>query len=350
LARKIPTTKLGTTSRSSRGESLIAAYLMVLALSCAACPLPVLADGAMVLQGRVLSREGRQAPEYCRTHDAECDAVKTKYLSGYGYLRGRILGGVVAAGPTAFDRLDGLASMGLSVVSAALPAGDMTLGNLDAVIGTPALRRLRVALFEGEGLFFCRDAQSGDRVAPLIGAFTRHCSSDAIVAIDAALLDLRWDMTRHSLKLEWLRAGPSFELLGNGLGYAHLLRSLMIGVPFDLRSVHGGDTQPGASLGAGLRLALLYRTPSWESRLAVRYRTALLGGAGALRENTVQTELRLLHNFFLTDAVVVQIGIALRAVYAQQAADSFAWWAPGAQRWATLAGLYLGWLNESPDI
>jgi hypothetical protein len=328
----------------------IAAYLMLLALWCAAFPLQVQADGTLVLRDHVLLREGRQAPEYCRTHDAECDAVKTKLLSGYGYLRGRMLGGVVAAGPTGFDRAGGLASVGLSAVSAALPAGDMALGNLDAVLGSPNLRRLRVALFEGEGLFFCRDVQSGDRLAPLIGAFTRECSPDAIVAVDVAIVDLRWDIAQHSLTLEWLRAGPSFELLGNGLGHAHLLRSLMIGVPFDLRSTHAGASQPGASLGAGLRLAALYRTPGWESRLAVRYRTALLGGAGALHENSVQTELRLLHNFFLSDEVVVQIGISLRAAYAQPAADSFALWAPAVQRWATFAGLYLGWLSESPDI
>jgi hypothetical protein len=47
---------------------------------------------------------------------------------------------------------------------------------------------------------------------------------------------------------------------------------------------------------------------------------------------------------------VVQVGISLRAAYAQRAADSFALWAPAGQRWATLAGLYLGWLSESPDI
>jgi hypothetical protein len=308
------------------------------------------ADGSMMAGDRTLFRRGAEEPDYCSTPGAECDVIKTKVLSGYGYLRGRVLGGLTTPSSEA-ERVAGLGALRIATVSAALPGADVTLLEFDAVIAD-ARSRLRVSLVDGEAMFLCRDARDGTLVAPLLGMMSRPCSPDASAAIDIGLLDVQWDVGDDRLAAEWLRAGFAWELLGNGFAHAHLLRSIVLALPVDLRTVRHAELAgaSGTSLGAGLRLAALYRTPHWEWRLRVRYRTALIGGAGPLHDNTVEAETHALHNFFLTDAIVVQAGVTLAVSYAQRAAESFALWARSDQRGSGFVGLYLGWVGEPAAI
>jgi hypothetical protein len=298
---------------------------------------------------RTLFREGEDR-EYCDEPGEECDVMKTKVLSGYGFLRGHILGALTAGAPDA-EGTSGLGALRLTALSAALPGGDIALGEFDALIAT-ARSRLRGALVDSETVFFCRDARDGELAAPLRGLMSRPCVPSASAALDLGLLDAQWDLGSDRLMAEWLRGGFAWELLGNGFAQAHLLRSIVVGLPVDLRSVHYTDLPDanGTSLGAGLRLAVLYRTPHWEWRLRARHRTALIGGAGALHDNTVEAETHALHNFFLTNTIVVQVGVTLAASYAQRPSQSFALWARADQRASGFAGLYLGWIGAPTEL
>jgi hypothetical protein len=303
----------------------------------------------MVAGNRELFRRGASERDYCSTPGDECDLVKTKVLSGYGYLRGRVLGALTASPDV--SKIGGLGALRVVGVSAALPGAEIALLQFDALVDAPT-RRLRMTLIDSMAMFLCRDATSGKLVAPLLGMLSRPCMPNAAAAVDFGLLALQTDVSGGRSMAEWLRGGPAWELLGNGFAQAHLLRSVVLAFPLDLRSVR--YTEParasGTSLGAGLRLSALYRTPHWEWRLYARHRTALLGAAGALHDNTVEAEARALHNFFLTDTIVVQAGVAVGAAYAQRPAQSFALWARSGQRGAGFVGLYLGWIGEPAEI
>ena len=309
---------------------------------------PARADGAMVVRDRELFREGPAERGYCNPDGGgapdECDRVLTKVLSGYSYARGHLVGGLATT--------TALTALQINVAETALPGGDAKLGSVDAVLGDPEARRLRVTLLDAQELFFCRDAQSGALVLPMLGMFTRKCMPDALLAIDLGVLAMQWDLPSHRVLGEWLRLGPSVELLSNGFGYAHLLRSIELGVPFDVRSVYDRELNAHAetSMGIGLRVSAFYRSPHWETRLTARHRTALLGGAGFLADNSVECELLLLHNFFLSDALVMQAGLALRASASQEPARTFAVWANAERHVSTFAGIHLGWAHEAPDI
>jgi hypothetical protein len=310
------------------------------------------ADGAMFVRDRVLFRNGAAQPGYCSADASpdECDRVKTKVLSGYGYFRGHIVAG--AQSDTELQHATGTLDVRVDVSSGSLPGGDMAVASFEAVLDLHALHRLRASLLEAKGVFVCHDAQSGKLAAPLLGMFTRECTPDGVVALDLGVGTAQWDVRTDRWSVEWLRAGPAFELLGNGLSYAHLSRSIMIALPFDLRSVLHGEAPSvdPVSFGVGLRVGAFYRTPHWETRVDLRYRTALAGGAGVAHDNVVQGELRLLHNFFLVDALVLQAGLALRGVWAQRPEESFVAWAVTDQRWLGFAGLYLGWISEPPNL
>lgn len=308
------------------------------------------ADGSMMAGDRVLFRRGSPALEYCNESGDECDAMKTKVLSGYGYLRGRVLGALTTPAPEA-EPMGGLGALRVAGVSAALPGADVALLELDAVVGA-ARSRLRAALIDMETAFICRDRRDGGLAAPIFGMMSYPCSPTASAAIDFGLLDMQWDIGSDRLVAEWLRGGFAWELLGNGFAQAHLLRSVVLALPVDLRSVRFAELPEasGTSFGAGLRLAVRFRTPHWEWRLRIRHRTALIGGAGPLHDNTVEAETHALHNFFVTDAVVVQMGVTLAASYAQRPAQSFAWWGRSDQRSSGFLGLYLGWIGEPAEI
>jgi hypothetical protein len=332
---------------ATRPRRRILRLLLPLAHLCATTT--AVADGHMTAGDRTLFREGEER-EYCSEPGDECDVMKTKVLSGYGFLRGRVLGALAAGAPDA-EAASGLGALRVTALSAALPGGDIALGELDALIASTR-NRLRGALVDSETVFFCRDARDGELAAPLRGLMSRPCLPNASAAVDLGLLDVQWDLGSDRLMAEWLRGGFAWELLGNGFAQAHLLRSIVLGLPVDVRSVRDIDLPDasGTSFGAGLRLAALYRTPHWEWRLRVRHRTALIGGAGALHDNTVEAETHALHNFFLTNAIVVQAGVTLAASYAQRPSQSFALWARGDQRGSGFVGLYLGWIGAPAEL
>jgi len=309
-----------------------------------------LADGTMRAGNRTLFREGAEELDYCSDPGEECDVMKAKVLSGYGYLRGRVVGALTTGAPDA-ETVGGLGALRVTALSAALPGGEIALGEFDALVAS-ARSRLRGVLIDSETVFFCRDARDGELSAPLRGLASRPCLPTASAAVDLGLLDVQWDVSSDRLMAEWLRAGFAWELLGNGFAQAHLLRSIVLGLPVDLRSAHYTDLPEanGTSFGAGLRLATLYRTPHWEWRLRVRYRTPLIGGTGPLHDNTLEAETHALHNFFLTNAIVVQAGVTLAASYAQRSTQSFALWARSDQRGSGFVGLYLGWIGEPVEL
>ena len=310
----------------------------------------------MVLGERELFREGPAERGYCDEagsgSEVECDRVLTKVLAGYSYGRGSVSGGLTIDPSSGFAAASGVGSLRISLVSAALPGGALALATLDGALGDAHTRRLRATLVDAEGLFFCSDAQSGSLVLPVWGMFTRACEPNAVLAIDLGLLAMQWDTVSNRLLGEWVRFGPAVELLGNGFGYAHLWRSIELALPFDLRTLNQLERHRGAetSLGAGLRVSAFYRTPQWETRLSVRHRTALVGGAGALRDNSIEGELAMLHNFFFTDAVVLQAGLAVRACWSQHPERTFAVWASANRHATAFAGFHLGWVHEAPDI
>jgi len=323
---------------------------MLCALAFAA---PVRADGVMVYRERPLFRQGPAEPGYCDARGSgsphECDRVLTKVLSAYSYGRGRLSGGLVldpASGAPA-----GVAALRVNAVSAALPGGDAALASVDGALGDGQIRRVRVTLVDAEGLFVCRDAQSRAVLPPMFGMLTRACRPNASLAIDVGMLAVQWDVAHQRVLGEWLRLGPAVELLSNGFGYAHLLRSIEVGLPFDVRSFRDRDaTSTETSLGLGLRVSAFYRTPHWEARLTGRERLALLGERGMLSDHSVDGELLLLHNFFVSDAIVMQAGLAVRATWSQEPNQNFAIWADSERHGSAFAGLHLGWAHEAPDI
>jgi hypothetical protein len=154
------------------------------------------------------------------------------------------------------------------------------------------------------------------------------------------------------VQIEWLALGPSIELLANGLGYAHILRSVMLGVLFDVRSRDDGvaPTYNGPSLGAGVRASFRWRSPRWELRLSARQRTVLAAGAGVLHDNGVAAELHCLHNFLVTDAWLLQAGLTAAMSYYQRPTSSFELWSALDRHWGGQLGLYIGWLSAAPNI
>jgi hypothetical protein len=306
------------------------------------------ADGAMVLGRRTLFQTGPAEPHYCETEGDECDSVLAKFLSSYGFLRGALRGGLATTWPNDSARVAAFGSLHLDAASAALPGGDMAVGSVDAVLARDQMLRLRVTVANLENVFFCDDAQSGAKVFPFVGMVTRQCRPNAWLGLDLRLLRLQWDTSGNLT--EWLRAGPAFELLGNGLGQAHLLRSLVVGVPLDVQSRLSGSAPHGTSLGLGLRLSALYRTPQWESRLQARHRTALFSRGGFAREHSLDAELRVLRNWFAHDALVMQTGVALSLDWASQDWAGQSLWTSRGTRFGFQASFYLGWVNEAPAI
>jgi hypothetical protein len=325
---------------------LVAALLVIAAV-------PARADGAMVVGDRELFREGPVERGYCKRDGSgspeECERVVSKVLSGFSYGRGHATGGL-ALDPTADHAPSGLAALQVHAASAALPGGTIVLGAIDGVLGDARTSRVRVTLVDSEGLFFCRDAQTGELALPFVAMLSRACEPNAMLAVDLGLFAIQWDLAQPRVMSEWLRLGPSIELLGNGHGYSQLSRSIQIGVPFDLRSVHhGGSDVAHTSLGAGIRISARYRLHAWEARLSARHRMELLGRAGRAG-HAIESELLALHNFFLSDAVIVQVGLAARASWSEQPASAFTAWSSTERNSDAFAGIHLGWSHEPPDI
>ena len=302
----------------------------------------------MVLGDRELFRTGPTAREYCKIDSSECDTVMAKFLSSYGYLRGSLRGGLILSSPDRQPEPAGFGSLHLDAASAGLPGGDMAAGSVDLLVARRQLLRLRLTLVDLESVFACSDAQSGKVVLPFLGMVSKQCRGDAVVGLDLRLLRSQWDVAGNVT--EWAGAGPSFELLGNGLGQAHVLRSLVVAVPLDVQTRFSGRTPHGTSLGAGLRLSALYRTPQWESRLRVRHRTALAGPVGFAHEHSFEAELRLLRNWFAHDSVVFQTGFSLGFDWASHVWAGQSLWSARDARTGFQAGLYVGWVNEAPAI
>ena len=309
---------------------------------------PARADGAMVVGKRELFRVGPQTRQYCEIDSEECDSVMAKYLSSYGYLRGALRGGMVLSSPDVSPELAGFGALHLDGASAGLPGGDMAVGSVDVVVARREILRLRLTLVDLESVFACTDTHSGKMVLPFLGMVTRKCRGDAVLGVDVRLLRLQWDVNGNLT--EWLSAGPSFELLGNGLSTAHVLRSLVVAVPIDLQSRLSGSVQEGTSLGAGVRVSALYRTPQWESRLRVRHRTALAAPVGFAREHSIDAELRVLHNWFAHDSVVLQTGLSFGLDWASHPWAGQSLFSARDARVGFQAGLYVGWVNEAPAI
>jgi hypothetical protein len=308
----------------------------------------VRADGALVVGKRELLRVGPPTRQYCKTESEECDTVTAKYLSSYGYLRGALRGGMVLSSPDASPELAGFGALHLAGASAALPGGDMEAGSVDVVVARRQILRVRLTLADLESLFACTDAHSGKLTLPFVGMVTKNCRGDAVLGVDVRLLRLQWDANGNLT--EWLSAGPSFELLKNGLGQAHVLRSLVVALPIDLQSRLTGSAPQGTSLGVGLRVSALYRTPQWESRLRVRHRTALASPVGFAREHSLDAELRVLHNWFAHDSVVLQTGLSFGFDWASHTWAGQSLFSARDALMGFQAGLYVGWFNEAPAI
>lgn len=305
---------------------------------------------------RVLLRAGPKERAYCSAEAAgapeECDRALTKVLSGYSYGRGAVAGGLGGEQGPGWVSPSAVGTLHVSVASAALPGGDIALASLDAAWSSRDVRRVRVTVLDAQGLFVCRDTLGRTLAPPLVGMLTRACAGDGVFALDAGLLAIQWDLASHRVIGEWARLGPAFELLGNGLSYAHALRSIELGLPFDLRSAHAGAdrAENDLTLGAGLRASAFVRSPHWEARAWARHRAALVGGAGARRDNSVEGEVLMLHNFFVSDALVMQAGVSLRASWSQVRDHGFSSWASSERHTSLFAGLYLGWVHEAPAI
>jgi hypothetical protein len=277
----------------------------------------------------------------------------SKVLSGYGFLRGA-LRGAASFEPLRHDaaHVAGFGALHLDAVSAALPGGDMAVASFDGVLGGANMGRLRLSLVELENLFVCHDVQHGSWALPFIGMTSRHCREDAVLGVDLRLLRFQWDAWDQHMLAEWLRLGPAFELLQNGLGQAHLLRSVVLAALFDVQTRYAPlqTHSSGTGLGAGLRLSAFYRTPQWESRLRVAQRTALTGPSGFGHDQRLEAELRLLRNWFATDGIVMQAGLSLGVNWASQPQFADALFGVHTSRMNLAAGLYLGWVSEAPGI
>jgi hypothetical protein len=302
----------------------------------------------MVLGKRELFRVGPETRQYCQVDSEECDSVMAKYLSSYGWLRGALRGGMVLSSPDQSPELAGFGALHLDAASAGLPGGDMAVGSVDVVVARREILRLRLTVVDLESVFACSDAQSGKLAWPFLGMVTKQCRGDAVLGVDVRLLRLQWDFAGNLT--EWLSLGPSVELLGNGLSTAHVLRSLVVALPIDVQSRLSGSAPQGTTLGAGLRVSALYRTPHWESRLRVRHRTALAAPIGFAREHSIDAELRLLRNWFAHDSVVLQTGLSFGVDWASHSWAGQSLFSARDARLGFQAGLYVGWVNEAPAI
>jgi hypothetical protein len=209
-----------------------------------------------------------------------------------------------------------------------------------------------------ENVFGCNDAQHAMWVPPVIGMTTRKCRGDSVLGFDLRMLRLQWDAFDAQVVAEWARLGPAFELLHNGMGQAHLRKSIVLAALVDVQTRFApvAAHTSGTSLGAGLRLSALYRTPQWEARLRIAQRTQLAGGpraqrAGpAARDRRLEGELRLLRNWFATDAMVMQAGLSFALDWSSQPNYADAWLADRKSHVNLAAGLYIGWVSEAPGI
>jgi len=331
-------------------------WLRVLAwlVAFVACAGEAHADGKLMLRDRELFRTGPLSREYCNVASDECPVVMSKVLSSYGFLRGALRGAASFAPlHDAATHVSGFGALHLDGASAALPGGDMAVASFDGVFGGAAdLSRLRLTLVDLENVFACYDVQDRSWQLPFLGMTSRHCREDAVLGVDLRLLRFQWDAWDQHLLAEWVRLGPAFELLQNGLGQAHLLRSVVLAALFDVQTRFAPlqTESSGTGLGAGVRLSAFYRTPQWESRLRVGQRTALTGPSGFGRDQRVEAELRLLRNWFATDAIVVQAGLSLGVNWASQPQFADALYGVRTSRMNVAAGLYLGWVSEAPGI
>lgn len=305
----------------------------------------------MVVGDRELFHEGPAQRAYCSESGSgspeECERVLAKVLSGYTYGRGHVTGGIVDGDP-----LSAAGWARVSWMSADLSGGTLAAATFDGVIGDAATSRLRLTALDAQTLLVCKDAQSGLWVLPLVGMFTRNCVPRAWLGVDAGALAMQWDVAEDRLAAEWLRFGPAFELLGNGFGYARLMQSIQLALPFDLRTIHDPDLQHDTltTVGLGLRLTAFYRTPEAELRLTLHARTSLAGAEDIRTDNSFDGELLLLYNFFVSDSVVLQTGLAVRSNWAQKPLNTFVVWANSEDRFGAFAGVHVGWVHEPPDI
>jgi hypothetical protein len=309
------------------------------------------ADGKMVVGERVLFREGPAARAYCNDSGSgspeECERVLAKVLSGYSYGRGHVTAGLVDGDP-----VSGTGWLRISWISGDLTGGSFTAATLDGVVGDAATSRLRLTALDAQTLLVCKDIQSGLWVMPLVGLFSRQCVPRAWLGVDAGALTMQWDVAQDRLAAEWLRFGPAFELLGNGFAYSRLLHSIQLAMPFDLRTIHGPEMRHDTltTIGMGLRLTAFYRTPEVETRLVLHARTSLAGAENIRTDNSADGELLLLYNFFVSDSVVLQTGLALRMSWAQKPLNTLVVWANSEDRFGAFAGIHVGWVHEPPDI
>jgi hypothetical protein len=328
---------------------LLGFALCVLALP----PTAVRADGALVIGDRTLQRRGDAARHYCAEEDEECEQALLRVLSGYGYLPGTLSAGVSMQGALLAAAME----LRLAVVGAAAPGGELKLGAAD--LWFDGGFRLRGTMLDARSMFFCHDSQRGGLHAPLFGHMTRACSPDAVVGVELGLLDAQWDPGSSRTAVEWVRTGLAFELFGNGHAHSHMLRSLTLAPLVDLRSLRYGSTRVDVApdgpsgrfgVGAGMRLGWLWRSPRWETALDARYRVDLLQLDAATPDHQLGAELRLLYNFFLSDAIVAQVGLRLAYHHAQQPLDSFGTPASTYVRDSGFVGAVLGWKHEPPAI
>lgn len=307
----------------------------------------------MVLKDRVLLRVGPDSRGFCEgPPSAECPTVMAKMLSGYGFLRGSARG-LFTLEPKRDAPLSGLGMLHLDGVSAALPGGDMFALSVDAVLsGSSRFDRVRITLIDLENVFGCRDMQSGSWMFPFLGMASNECRPDSVFGLDARALRFQWDAWDQHLLAEWFHAGPAFELLQNGLSQAHLKRSITVAALADVQTRYAPQAShsSGTDLGAGVRLSALYRTPFLESRLRVTQRSVLVGGAGAGHDHRVESELRLVHNWLLSDAILMQTGFSFAFSWASRPWLSDALIASRTAPVTLAAGLYVGWVSESPGI
>lgn len=321
-------------------------------------PASARADGALVLGDRTLQRQGEAARNYCAEDDIECRHALLRVLSGYGYFPGSLAAGARlnqdAAGATKIQ--PGL-ELRLSTLGAATPSGEIKLGTVE--LGgwlAPSDVRVRGTALDGRALFFCHDSQRGGVHAPVFGIMTRACSPGAVVGLELGLVEAEWDPLRSRAAVEWLRTGLGFELFANGHAHSRLSRSLILAPLVDLRSLSYGDAVPAGGpggrfgVGTGARVGWLVRTPRWEGALDARYRMDVLQLDAATPDHQLALELRLVHNFFLTDAIVAQVGLRLSYHHAQQPLDAFGMQASATARDSGFLGLVLGWKHEPPAI
>jgi hypothetical protein len=357
LALAAASERLSPRPRCERSARWLIACVCWFGVLSASASARVQADGAFVLPERELMRIGPDAREYCRVPSIECSTLLTKVLSSYGFLRGSVRG-MITLTPSDSTPVSALGALHLDAVSAALPGGDGALASIDAVLGRERVQRIRLTLLDFENLFGCNDAQHDTWVPPVVGMTTRKCRGDSVLGLDLRMLRLQWDAFDTQFLAEWARLGPAFELLQNGMGQAHLRRSIVLAALIDVQSrfAPAAVRTSGTSLGAGLRLSALYRSPQWEARLRVVQRTQISGWSGAERagpagrDRRLDGELRLLRNWFVSDAMVMQAGLSFALAWSSQPLYADALFADRTAQMNLAAGLYIGWVSEAPSI